>query len=175
MTVFIFGIHNVKELLLRHCSRGHPMHVMSLSLGRPQLAEGGERAASGRVPSLQGSLLTHCPVPVPEPTLLTVQAGTEVMSEIGKVMGGTEYACDTCRNQNRSRGRHLLVPIGETWSKLYTNPNITKWRFYLCISTYVHLVSLTGHWYMTLWQVMYHLVNLFKSREYYHHPKVLTY
>lgn len=135
MTEFIFGIHIVKELSLRHCSRGRHMHVMSPSLGRPRLAEGGERAASGRMPSLQGSLLSHRPVPVTEPTLLIAQARTEVMPEIGKVMGGTEYACDTCRNQNRSRGRHLLVPIRETWSKLYTNPNITKWRFYLCIST----------------------------------------
>ena len=122
--MFIFGIHIVKELLLRHCSRGHHMRVMSRSLGRPQLAEGGERAASGRMPSLQGPLLSHRPVP--EPTLLTAQEGTEVMPEIGKVIEGTEYACKTYRNQNRSRGWQLLVPIGKTWPKLYTNPNISK-------------------------------------------------
>lgn len=141
MTVFIFGNHIVKiirwpcsylvSILWRSCYWGTaPGDIICVWC--PAASGGHSWLRVGRE-LLQGPLLSHRPVP--EPTLLTVQEGTEVMPELGKVMEGTEYACNTYRNQNRSRGRHLLVPIGKTWSKLYTNPNISKWRFYLCIST----------------------------------------
>lgn len=104
-------------------------------LGGHRWLGAGRELPQGSCPRFMGPFSPICPVPVTEPTLLIVQVGTEVMPEIGKVMGGAEYAWDTCRNQNRSRGRHFLVPISETWSKLYTNPNTTKRRFYLHIST----------------------------------------
>lgn len=54
---------------------------------------------------------------------------------------GAEYAWDTCRNQ-MSQGRHFLVPISETWSKLYTNPNTYQAKI---LPPHLHLMSLGQH------------------------------